>query len=75
MLTKNPRINVTFREEIARILSTLAKQEDKSIASVVRDLTLEALDRKEDLYLSEMSYQIEVEDKNKQRFTHDQAWK
>ena len=73
MTSKNPRINVTFKAETAGILAHLAKQEDKSIASVVRDLVLEALERKEDLSLSELASKIEANDLNKKTFTHNQA--
>jgi predicted DNA-binding protein len=75
MTSKNPRINVTFKEETAGILANLAKQENKSIASIVRDLALEALERKEDLYLSELASKIEADNLNKETFTHNQAWK
>ena len=50
MSTKNPRINVTFDESVVGLLAHLAQQEHKPVASLVRELTLEGLERREDLY-------------------------
>ena len=51
---RNPRINVTFEESTAGLLSALAEYEHKSLSNIVRDLTLEALELREDLYLSKI---------------------
>ena len=48
MASKNPRINVTFEEATAGLLSVLASQEHKPVASLVRELALEALEMRED---------------------------
>lgn len=73
MATTNPRINVTFEKQIAGLLSELAQQENKSIASLVRELTLEALELREDFYLSKIARKL---DKIKAKtYTHNEAWK
>ena len=51
MTAKNPRINVTFEKATAEMLSGLAHKEHKSVASIVRELALEALEMREDFYL------------------------
>ncbi len=73
MPTKNPRINITFEEVTASLLAHLAKQENKSVASLVRELTLEALERREDLYLSKVAAKLDKE--NTKTYSHDVAWK
>ena len=73
MATKNPRINVTFEETIAGLLSHLAHQEHKSVASLVRELTLEALEMREDFYLSKVAEKIDRQ--GAKTYSHDDAWK
>ena len=73
MATKNPRINVTFEETTAGLLSTLARYEHKSISSLVRELALEALEMREDLYLSKVAEKIDV--KGAKVYKHDDVWK
>lgn len=73
MATKNPRINVTFEEVTAGFLSHLAHQEDKSVSRLVRELALEALERREDFYLSKVAERIDIE--GAKTYGHDDAWK
>ncbi len=73
MATKNPRINVTFEEATAGVLSQLAHQEHKSVSSLVRELALEALERREDFYLSKVAEKLDKE--GVKTFGHDDVWK
>ena len=73
MATKNPRINVTFEEKTAGVLSDLADFEHKSVASLVRELTLEALERREDLCLSKIAEKLDQQ--SAKTYSHDEAWK
>ena len=73
MATKNPRINVTFEEVTAGLLAQLAHQEHKSVSRLVRELALEALEMREDLYLSKVANQLDQE--GIPRVSHDDAWK
>lgn len=52
MPTKNPRINITVEESTAGLLSYIAQQEHKSVSGLAKELILEALDRREDMFLS-----------------------
>ncbi len=73
MATKNPRINITFEQATARLLSHLADQEHKSVSGLAKELVLEALDRREDMVLSAFA---EVRENEKgPRIKHDDAWK
>ena len=73
MTTKNPRINVTFDETMAGLLSGLAQQEHQSVASLVRELTREALEQREDLYLSKLAEKLDQP--NALTLSHDDVWK
>lgn len=73
MPTKNPRINVTFQEESATLLSRIAKLEQKSVSRLVRELALEALSMREDLYLSKVAE--ENDQVGAKTYSHDDAWK
>lgn len=73
MTTKNPRINVTFEETTVGLLSHLAHQEHKSVASLVRELALEALEMREDFYLSKVAEKIDIQ--GTKTYSHDDAWK
>lgn len=73
MPTKNPRINITFEEATVALLSRLARQESKSVASIAKELVLEALERREDVALSALA---ELRDTSKKkRVKHEDAWK
>jgi hypothetical protein len=73
MATKHPRRNITFDAQTDAVLAFLAKQENKSVSAVTKELVLEALDRREDLFLSTLAEQRES--KAQKRIPHDKAWK
>ena len=70
---RNPRINVTFEESTAGLLSLISHNEQKSLSSIVRELTLEALELREDLYLSKVAQKLDHD--NAKTYGHDEAWK
>jgi len=73
MPTKNPRINFTLEESTAGFLSSLAKQEHKSVSSLAKELVLEALERREDIELSAIA---KIRDTPKaKKVKHTDAWK
>ncbi|KJV81820.1 DUF6290 family protein [Rickettsia hoogstraalii] len=72
-MSKNPRVNVTFEPVISTLLSNLAVQENKSLSSLVRELTLEALEMREDLFLSKVAKKLDKE--NAKTYSHEEAWK
>jgi hypothetical protein len=73
MPTKNPRINITLEESQAYLLSFIAKEEHKSLSHVAKELILEALERREDKFLSLIA---EKRDQAKtKRVKHQDAWK
>lgn len=72
-MSNNPRINVTFENEVAGLIASLAEAEDKSMSMVVRELTLEALELREDLYLSKLAGKLDK--KGAKTVSHEEAWK
>jgi predicted DNA-binding protein len=73
MTAKNPRINVTFEEKTVGLLTHLAQQENKSVARVVKELTYEALEMHEDIYLSSLAEKLDKP--GTKTYSHTQAWK
>lgn len=73
MPTKNPRINITLEPSIAAILSSLSENEHKSTSSLAKELILEALERREDMLLSAITDNRDIE--GQKTIKHDHAWK
>ncbi len=61
MATKNRKITVTFEKSTTSLLSNVAHKEIKSVARLVRELTLEALTMREELYLSKIAEELDQE--------------
>jgi predicted DNA-binding protein len=73
MPTKNPRLNVVLDPELYELVEKISKQEDKSMSVVAKELIEDALEKHEDLLLSEMAMKREA--KSKKAVPHDKAWK
>jgi len=73
MPTKNPRINITFDQEYSELLTTMAKKRRQSVSSLAKDLILEALERQEDMALSELAEARDIV--KAKRAKHKDAWK
>lgn len=74
MPTKNPRVNITLEESSMESLDSLAKNQNKSVAGLAKELILEALERHEDLALSTVAEERDDDEQN-ERVSHDDAWK
>jgi len=73
MTIKSSRINVTFEETISNMLTNLAIKENKSTSKLVRELTLSALEMREDLYLSNLAETLDKD--GVKTYSHSEAWK
>jgi len=73
MPTKNPRLNVVLDQDLYEMIERISKQEDKSMSVVAKELIEDALEKHEDLILSEMA--MKRESKSKKMVPHDKAWK
>ena len=72
MPTKNPRLNVVVNEEIYKIIEKLSLKEGKSMSVVAKELLEDAIDKHEDLLLSEMAQNREKT--SKKAVSHEEAW-
>ena len=73
MPTTNPRINVTFEPKLSNQISSLAAHEHKSASKLIKELVIEALEKREDIYLSDIAENRDVE--NQKTISHEDAWK
>ncbi len=73
MPTKNPRLNVVLGNKLYEMIEKIAKQEGKSMSVVAKELMEDALEKHEDLLLSEMAMKREAH--SKKTISHDKAWK
>lgn len=73
MPTQNPRINITLEDSTAKLLNQLALHEHKSVASIAKELILEALERREDRVLSALATSRDMP--KAKRVKHKDAWK
>ena len=73
MPTKNPRINITFEESTAGLLTYLAHQEHKSVSGLAKELILDALERREDRFLSAIATSRDSAPSKKVK--HEDVWK
>ena len=73
MTTKNPSINATFEEQNIEFFTSIAKSERKSLSCVLKELTIEALERREDVHLSKIAEKLDAA--NVKNHSYEDAWK
>lgn len=73
MPTSTPRLNITVPSEISALLLQKAKNNKTSMSKVALDLIIDAMERDEDLYFSQLAGKRERT--SKKRITHEDAWK
>ena len=73
MPTKNPRLNVVLSEDTYQVIEKIAKKEGKSLSVVAKELMEDAIEKHEDLLLSEMAMKREA--RSKKTVSHEKAWK
>ena len=72
MATKKLEVTITFERPEVSFLVCLAKRENKSISDLVKELTLEALEDRQDWFLSKIAEQLDV--KGAKKYTREDAW-
>lgn len=73
MPTKYPRIHVSFKnEETVALLNRMAEHDHQSVSSLAEELILEALDRREDVFLSAIAKTRDVP--TAKRVKQDDIW-
>ncbi len=73
MPTKNPRLNVVLNNNLYATIERLAKQEGKSMSVVAKELMEDAIEKHEDLLLSQIT--MKREDVKGKIISHEKAWK
>ena len=73
MPTKNPRLNVVLDQELYEIISKISAREGKSMSVIAKELMEDAIEKHEDLLLSELA--MKREKTSKKTVAHDKAWK
>ncbi len=75
MPTKHRRINVSFRPKTAQALSRLSREREISLSQITQELVEEALELREDIYLSKLAEEAEKRAKVKPSVSADKLWK
>ncbi len=73
MAAKNPRLNVVLSQDTMGVIEQIAKKEGKSLSVVAKELMEDAIEKHEDLLLSELA--MNREGKGSKTIPHDKAWK
>ena len=71
MTTTKQRINISVDDKLARFLSTIAKRDNKPIATKARELIEHALEIEEDIYFSKIA---DARNKDKNFIEEDEFW-
>jgi hypothetical protein len=71
MPTKSRRINVSFNPKTAQALARISKKKEMSLSHVAQELVEEALELREDIYLSKLAEEIEKRAKGKPSVSAD----
>lgn len=74
-MPKLRRIQVNFDDETASVLSSISKKNKSSISKVTIDLVKEALDIREDIYLSKLAEEAEERFKDSTPIPAEVLWK
>lgn len=72
MPTKNPRLNVVLDKDLYEIIEQMARHDGKSLSVIAKELMEDALEKHEDMLISEMAMKREA--KSKKTIKHKDAW-
>jgi hypothetical protein len=75
MTTKHRRINVSFKPKTAQALTRISKKNETSLSQAAQELVEEALELREDIYLSRLAEEAEKRAKGKPSVSAYKLWK
>lgn len=75
MLSKTHRLTINIKDDILSSIENISKHSKKSLASSVVDLISEALEYREDAYLSKIADEAEQRAMGKSTIPADDLWK
>ena len=67
--------HIKFSTEEAGLLAHMASIEKKPVDIFLYELTLEALEKREDFYLSKLADSLDKEQEGQKVYSHEEAWK
>jgi hypothetical protein len=67
--------HVQFSPEEAGLLAHMANMEKKPVDVLLQELTLEAMEKREDFYLSKLADSLYQEQEGQETYSHEEAWK
>jgi predicted DNA-binding protein len=74
-VSRQKRINVTFKPSTLHAVNILAKNEDTSLSNITQELVEQALEMRDDIYLSRIAEEAEIRAKGKARISAENVWK
>ena len=74
-VSRQKRINVTFKPSTLEAVHFLAKKEETSLSNITQELVEQALEMREDIYLSRLAEEAEIRAKGKARIPAEKVWK
>lgn len=74
-VSRQKRINVTFKPSTLHAVSFLAEKEDTSLSNITQELVEQALEMRDDIYLSRIAEEAEIRAKGKERISAEKVWK
>jgi hypothetical protein len=75
MPAKHQRINVSFKPIVVQALTRISKRDEVSLSHVAQELVEEALELREDIYLSRLAEEAEKRAKGKPSVSADKLWR
>ncbi len=75
MPTSNPRINVVLERPLYRAVEHLARRDQVSLSTKMRDLVREALELAEDIQLATLAEHRERSFGHKAALSHEHIWR
>lgn len=69
------RYMVSVNDEVAKFLLSSSKKKHKSISNIIQELINEALELREDFYLSTLAEEAEKRAKGKPLISAEEVWK
>jgi predicted DNA-binding protein len=67
--------HVQFSPEEAGLFAHMASMEKKPVDILLQELALEALEKREDFYLSKLADALYREQEGQETYSHEEAWK
>ena len=74
-VSRQKRINVTFKPSTLHAVNFLAEKEDTSLSNITQELVEQALEMRDDIYLSRIAEEAEIRAKGKAKISAEKVWK